>query len=96
MNDLLLESLSEKVAGDLAGFIDDVVAVLFERDPARFLKAHYVAVNGTEKSFIAFEFDRERFQIAFDLELRAALRAFGLELPRRDDIVVSHEIASSR
>jgi hypothetical protein len=77
---------------ELSGLVDDVIAVLFERDPTRFLKTHYVPVDGTKESLVTFEFDREAFALAFDLEFRAAVRARGLELPRRDDVIahVSH------
>ena len=72
------------LTGKLSGLVDDVVAVIFERDPTRFIKAHHVPVDGTNESLVTFELDREVFILTFDLEFSAALRTSGLELPRGD------------
>jgi hypothetical protein len=75
-------SLLEQSSRDLASLIDDVVAITFKDNPARFLKAHYVAVDGTDQSLIAFEFDA----LMFDAECRVALGAMGAESPGRIDV----------
>jgi len=82
-----LEEVSDTVTSELSSLIDDIVAILFEDDPTRFLKAHYVPVDGTNESLVTFEFDA----IMFDAEFRAALRARGFELPQRGHIAhISH------
>lgn len=88
------DTLLNALTPELSSLVDDVIAIIFERDPTRFLKAHYVPVNGTNESLVAFEFDGEAFRFMFDLEFRAALRARGFELPRRSDASVSHVTAS--
>lgn len=90
MANSLLESVPEKIAGDVPSLVDYVVAVLFKNSPSRFLKAHYVPVSGTEQALVTFEFDAAAFSIAFDFEYRAALRAMGTELPKRNNGVVGH------
>jgi hypothetical protein len=86
MTTSFLEQLPETIAPDFASLVDDVVAIIFERNPTRFLKAHYVPMDGTEQSFIAFEFDTLAFGIVFDTEYRVALGTMGAKLPRRNDI----------
>jgi hypothetical protein len=78
------------MADSLRRFIDDVITVVFERNPTRFLKTHLIPVDGTEQAVVGFGFDDTAFKIAFDAELTAALRTRGLEHPRRDDVVISH------
>jgi hypothetical protein len=78
----LLEGVPQAVAGKLSSFVDDLVAVILERDPTRFIKAHYIPVVGAEQSLVTFELDWEAICLALDLELLPALRAMGLELPR--------------
>jgi len=68
------------IEGEILSLIDDIVPVLFEREPTRFLKAHYIPVSGTEQSLVTFQFDGEAFNIAFDAEINSALRARGFEL----------------
>jgi hypothetical protein len=94
MCDLFLEGVPEAIARDFPRLLDDIVALLFERNPARFLKAHNVAVNGAKQTFITFEFDDAGFGLAFEAELRAALRTVGFELPRREDVVAGHVLPS--
>jgi hypothetical protein len=93
---LLLEDIYGNIVCDFPRLLDDIVAILFERNPARFLKAHSVPVNGAEQTFIAFEFDDPGFRLAFEAELRATLRAVGFELPRREDVVAGHVLPSLR
>jgi hypothetical protein len=69
----------ETIAPELSSLVDNVIAVLFERNPTRFLKAHYVSVVGTEQSLVRFEFDALAFQVAFDAEFFAALRTMRFE-----------------
>jgi hypothetical protein len=83
---LLFEGFPETVSRELASLIDDVVAILFEREPTRFLNAHYVPVDGAEQSLVRWQFDRAAFQVAFDSEFFATLRARGFELPSREVI----------
>jgi len=70
----------------LSSLVDDVVAVVFEGDPTRFIKAHYVTMIGTEQSLVRFEFDAFAFRIAFDAEFFTALRTMRFEYPGRDDV----------
>ena len=90
MTNSLLEALPEKIAGDLPSLVDNVITVIFKSDPARFLKAHYIPVDGTEQSLVTFEFDAGMFEIAFDAEFRAALRTMGFELPQGHEIIAGH------
>jgi hypothetical protein len=83
LSDSSLEGVPEAISGEPSHLIDDVIAVLIERDPARFLNAHHVTMVGTEQSLITFELDWAAFGRAFDLEVLATMRARGLELPRR-------------
>jgi hypothetical protein len=57
MENSLLEALPEKITRDLPSLVDNVIAVLFKSNPARFLKVHYIPMNGTEQSLVTFEFD---------------------------------------
>jgi hypothetical protein len=82
----LPDGVLESIAGELPDIVDDLVVMLLERDPTRFLKVHYVPVVGTEQAFVRFELDREAFNVAFDLEFLAAMRARGFELPRQHSI----------
>jgi hypothetical protein len=79
-------SFLPQIPHDASRLIEDTIAVLFENDPARFLKTHYVPVHGTNQSLITFEFDA----VMFDAEFRSALRARGFELPERDISVSGH------
>ena len=83
MSNLLLEALPENIAGDVPSLVDDIIAVLFKDNPARFLKAHHVAMDGAKQSLVTFEFDASMF----DAEFRTALRARCFELLRRDDVL---------
>jgi hypothetical protein len=87
---LLLETIPETITCKVPSLVDDVIAVLFKSDPARFLKAHHVPVDGAEQSLITFEFDTRAFEIAFDAEYRTALRTLGLELPGGNDVIAGH------
>jgi hypothetical protein len=89
MSGSALQPFPDRIDGELSRLVDDVVAVIFERDPARFLKAHYIAVDGAEQARVRFEFDWVLFDTAFSAEFGAALRARGFELPR-GEIVVGH------
>jgi len=80
----------ETLAPNISSLVDNLVAVILERDPTRFIKAHYVPMVGTEQSLVAFEFDAAEFQIAFDAECLATLRAMAFESPRCDDGIMSH------
>jgi hypothetical protein len=84
MTTSFLEYIPETIPPQLASLVDDVVAIIFERNPTRFLKAHYVPVDGAEQSVIRFEFDTLAFGIVFDAEYRVALRTMGAELPGRN------------
>jgi hypothetical protein len=90
MSGLLLGEIFETIVCEFPRLLDDIVAILFERNPARFFKAHNVPVNGAEQTFIAFEFDDSGFRLAFEAELRATLRAVGFELPWREGVVAGH------
>src|ERR1700730_4312674 len=82
----LLEHIPQTIPRELLSLVDDIVAVVLERNPTGFLKAHDVQVDGTEQSLVIFEFDALAFGIAFDAEFRTAMRARGFELPRGNDI----------
>jgi len=84
--------LLDEVAADLNSLIYKVVLIIFEGDPARFIKTHYIPVDGTEQSLIAFSFDSDAFGILFETEFSAALRAraSSFEIPRRDDLIAGH------
>jgi hypothetical protein len=71
-----LDCLSHK----LFGLIDDILSVLIKDLSADFIKATYVPMNGAQHSFVAFQVD----PIMFDIQLRAALRANGLNVPDRN------------
>jgi hypothetical protein len=86
--------LGETIVCEFPRLLDDIVAILFERNPARFFKAQNVPVNGAEQTFIAFEFDDSGFRLAFEAELRATLRAVGFELPWREGVVAGHVLLS--
>ena len=90
MGNSLLETLPEKIASDVPSLVDDIIAVLFKSNPARFIKAHCVPVAGTEQSLVTFEFDALAFGVAFEAEYHAALRANGAELPRGNDRGIGH------
>jgi hypothetical protein len=80
-NSFLLEQIPKTIAPELSSLVDDVVAIIFKDNPSRFLKAHYVSVDGTEQPVLGFEFDALAFGIVFDTEYRVALRAMGTESP---------------
>jgi hypothetical protein len=80
------ETIAETIDSNLLSGIDDLVAVPFENDPTRFLKASHIPVNGTNHSLFAFEIDA----VMLDTEVRAALGASGFELSDGDDAVASH------
>jgi hypothetical protein len=80
------ETIAETIDSNLLSGIDDLVAVLFENNPTRFLKASDIPVNGTNHSLFAFEIDA----VMLDIEVGAALRASGFELSDGDDAVASH------
>ena len=79
-------NISSEIISQLSRLVNDTIAVLFERDPTRFLRTHYRSVDGTNEFFVTFEFDWEAFNFALDFEFRAALRARGFELPGMDDV----------
>jgi hypothetical protein len=81
--DSLFEDFPETISPDLARLVDNVIAVCFEREPTRFLKAHLVPMDGAEQSLVCWEFDALAFGVAFDAEFGTALRAMGLEYPGR-------------
>jgi hypothetical protein len=87
---LLLEGLPDDIARNLSGLVDDIIAIVLERELASFLKAHHVPVDGTEESVVAFEFDGPSFGVAFDAEFGSAMRTMGFEHPWRGDRV-GHE-----
>jgi hypothetical protein len=90
MSDSLFETIPETITHELPSLIDNIIAVLFKDSSTRFLKAHHVPVDGAEQSLVAFEFDGPAFDLAFNAEFRAALRARGLELPDRDNVIATH------
>jgi hypothetical protein len=86
----LHESALEAIESEFSGCINDIITSTIESDPARFLDAHNVSVDRAEQSFIAFDFNWERFKLALESNLLAALRTGRLELPRGND-TLSHD-----
>lgn len=83
----LLEATSEAIDSEFSSLIDDLILVVIERDPARFLNAQGVPMSGAEQSFVRFDFDWPRFALALEDQLASALRAGRLKLPRGNDAV---------
>jgi hypothetical protein len=75
----LLESLPKEVEGGLPRLVDDLVSIVFDDNPARFLKAHNVPMEGAEQSVVFFEFDQEMFGLVFKTKYLAAMRTMNIE-----------------
>jgi hypothetical protein len=86
MDSFVLVELSDK----LLGVIDDILFIMVKDLSADFIKTSYVPMNGTNHSFIAFQVD----PVMFDIQLRAALRAKGLNVPEKN-CAVTHVVSSS-
>ena len=74
------EGLSDQIDGVLSGCILDFKAMLFNDAVTTVGDCLRMSACGTEHSLVAVELDGR----AFDLKLRAALRARGLELSDRN------------
>jgi hypothetical protein len=75
-----LEAAAQSLVDALFDILYDLVPVLLQDIGADFIEASYGTVRGTNDAFISLEVS----PIVFDLQLRAALRARGLDLPDRN------------
>jgi hypothetical protein len=86
----LLEDFPETIANTVdrhfLSLIDDLVLILFENSPTRFLNASYVSMDGTNHSLVTFEFDA----IMFDAKFCATSRTSGLKLSERNSVIATH------
>jgi hypothetical protein len=71
------ELFAQRVPDDVLRLIDEIVPILFENDPARFIETTYIPMDGAEHSIVSFRLSPGKLYAEFC----AAVRAKGLEIP---------------
>jgi hypothetical protein len=81
---LTLEAAAQGIADALLGVLYDLVPILLKDAGADFIKITDTTVDGARHILVTLETS----PVVFDLQLRAALRARGFDLPSGDSVHV--------